>query len=328
MKEQGLLEGKKILITGGTGSFGTAMVDILVNRYNPKRIIIYSRDELKQFQFAKKYQTMGDGQVRLLIGDVRDKDRLYRAMKDVDYVFHAAALKQVPSCEYNPDEAVKTNIDGALNVIDCAIRNEVYRVVMLSTDKAVNPINLYGATKLVSEKLFIHGNTLTQQRATKFSVVRYGNVLGSRGSVIETFEEQKKEHGKLFLTDPSMTRFWWTIEQACNFVLFALANMHGGEIFVPEIEASTMGELAIAYGGDIPVEVIGRRPGEKMHESLISQDEVSRTNNEGWCYLIVPEGFLNYKYDSMHRVSKDFSFTSNTQLMENSISTLRKMIME
>lgn len=281
-----MLDGKTILITGGTGSFGRKFVEIVLARFKPKKLIVLSRDELKQYEMQQTFSPQKYPCLRYFIGDVRDKDRLYRAFYGVDYVIHAAALKQVPTCEYNPSEAVQTNIIGTQNVIDAAIDSGVQRVIALSTDKAVNPVNLYGATKLCLEKLVVAGNSYAGGR-TKFSVVRYGNVVGSRGSVIPLFLKQKQT-GVLTITDERMTRFWITLEQGVNFVLRCLELMHGGEVFVPKIPSMRIVDLAKAICPECDIKFIGIRPGEKIHEVLISQDEARNTLDLGDFYVIQP----------------------------------------
>ena len=251
-----MLNNRKILITGGTGSFGKKAVEIILKRYNPAKLIVFSRDELKQFEMAQQFPDTKYECMRYFIGDVRDKERLERAFENVDYVIHAAALKQVPAAEYNPFEAVKTNIMGAQNVINVAIDKRVKRVIALSTDKAANPINLYGATKLCSDKLFIAGNAYVGRDHTRFAVVRYGNVLGSRGSVIPFFMK-KRESGVLPITDPLMTRFWITLEQGVDFVLRSLDRMVGGELFVPKIPSMNIMELAKAIAPECRTEIVG-----------------------------------------------------------------------
>ena len=265
---------KVILVTGGTGSFGKKFTEIVLKEYNPKVIRIYSRDELKQQQMRVQFQEFyNDEKLRFFIGDVRDKNRLYRAMNGVDIVVHAAALKQVPACEYNPIEAVKTNISGAANIIDAAIDNNVEKVMALSTDKAVHPVNLYGATKLVAEKLFIQGNAYAGERRIKFSCVRYGNVVGSRGSVIPVFQEQKK-NGTITITDKRMTRFWITQEQAVHFIIECIERMKGAEIFVPKIPSMKIIDLAKAVAPQSKIKITGIRPGEKINEILLTEEEV------------------------------------------------------
>ncbi len=265
-----------VLITGGTGSFGKKFAEIVLQEYHPKKLIVFSRDELKQHDM--RVAGFDHESLRYFIGDVRDVARLRRAMNGVDIVVHAAALKQVPACEFNPIEAIATNIEGARNVIDAALDIGVKKVIALSTDKAVNPVNLYGATKLVAEKLFIQANSYSGAGPTRFSCVRYGNVVGSRGSVIPLFLEQRKT-GAVTVTDPHMTRFWITLEQGVRFVITCLEAMHGGEVFVPKIPSTGMMDLADAVAPGCEVKIIGIRPGEKIHECLISEDE-ARTAKE------------------------------------------------
>ena len=263
------------MITGGTGSFGKQFVKTLLKQFpDTIRIVIFSRDELKQYEMAQEYPGKDFPQMRFFIGDVSDKQRLIEAMNDVDYVIHAAALKHVPVAEYNPMECIKTNIDGASNVIDAALENEVEKVIALSTDKASSPINLYGATKLASDKLFVAANNMAGKRKTRFSVVRYGNVIGSRGSVVPFFAKLIKEGAKeLPITDKNMTRFLITLEDGVNFVLKNFQRMHGGEIFMPKIPSMKMIELAKALAPTLPYKIIGIRPGEKMHEVMITADD-------------------------------------------------------
>lgn len=283
-----MLNGKTILITGGTGSFGKKCTETILKRYKPKRLIIYSRDELKQFEMAQQFPDTQYPCMRYFIGDVRDRDRMTRAFNNVDYVIHAAALKQVPAAEYNPFEAIKTNILGAQNIIDVAIDRGVKRVVALSTDKAANPINLYGATKLCSDKLFIAGNSYVGHDHSIFSVVRYGNVAGSRGSVIPFFLKNR-ERGVLPITDPRMTRFWITLEQGVNFVLNRLETMVGGELFVPKIPSMNIMDLAKVIAPECKTEVIGIRPGEKLHEVMITKDDARKTIEYADHYMIQPD---------------------------------------
>ena len=276
---------KTILITGGTGSLGKRLTGKLLAGYKPRKIIILSRDELKQYEMRQDFPA---GSLRFFIGDVRDKDRLYRAFDGVDYVIHAAALKQVPAAEYNPFEAIKTNILGAQNVIDAAVDQGVANVVALSTDKAVNPINLYGATKLCSDKLFVAGNSYAGSKPTRFSVVRYGNVVGSRGSVIPFFFK-KRASGVLPITDERMTRFWITLDESADFVLSSLANMNGGEIFVPKIPSAGIMAIAEAIAPECKTDVVGIRPGEKIHEVLISEDDGRHTLEYDGYFVIQPQ---------------------------------------
>lgn len=264
-----------ILITGGTGSFGKRCVKTLLERYQPKKIIIYSRDELKQFEMAQVYNSPI---MRYFIGDVRDRDRLMLAMRGVDYVIHAAALKQIPAAEYNPMECIKTNIHGASNVIDAALAQDVKKIIALSTDKAANPINLYGATKLASDKLFVAANNIAGAGSTRFSVVRYGNVVGSRGSVVPFFQKLLREGAKeLPITDLRMTRFWITLQQGVDLVLKSFARMQGGEIFVPKLPSMKITDLAAAMAPSLPLKVVGIRPGEKLHEVMCPADDYHLT---------------------------------------------------
>ena len=280
-----LFDNKSILVTGGTGSFGNAFVPMTLKQHNPKKIIVFSRDEMKQWNMAQRFEN--DDRVRFFIGDVRDKDRLYRALDGVDVVVHAAATKIVPTAEYNPFEAVKTNVFGAMNVIDAAIDQGVEKVVALSTDKASSPINLYGATKLTSDKLFIAANSYSGQEGTKFSVVRYGNVLGSRGSVIPFFLSKAKS-GFLPITDREMTRFMITLEEGVDLVWKAVSEAHGGEIFIRKIPSMKITDIANAVDPDATLQIIGMRPGEKLHEQMIGFEDSPRTYDFGDHYRIMP----------------------------------------
>jgi len=325
-----MLEGKVILVTGGTGSFGTKFVETLLLHHNPRKVIVFSRDELKQFHMAQRFPEAKFAAVRYFIGDVRDKDRLRRAFAGVDIVIHAAALKQVPTAEYNPTEAIKTNIIGATNIIDAAIDLGVEKVIALSTDKAVNPINLYGATKLCSDKLFIAANAYVGTGDTRFSVVRYGNVLGSRGSVVPLFQEHCAR-GLVPITHPEMTRFWITIEQGVAFVLFALERMAGGEIFVPKIPSMSILDLAKALAPGCKTEIIGIRPGEKLHEIMVPSDEARNTVEFDDFYLIKPAfQFSNrdFKLEGSRPVPEDFEYCSNTNAWTLSVEALSKMLAE
>lgn len=285
-----MLSGKTILITGGTGSFGKKFLEMIFERYQPKKVIIYSRDEFKQSVMKAEYQDKVDmSRVRFFIGDVRDKERLYRAFRGVDYVIHAAAMKQVPTCEYNPFEAIKTNIHGAQNVIDAALDCGVKRVVALSTDKAVNPINLYGGTKLVSDKLFIAANAYKGASGTTFSVVRYGNVAGSRGSVIPIFRNLiERGEKELPVTDFRMTRFWITLEQGVELVFKALAESKGGETYISKIPSFHIGDLAYAMMQDAKLKEIGIREGEKLHEVMVTKDDSRMTYEYEKHYIVYP----------------------------------------
>ncbi len=293
-----MFNGKNILITGGTGSFGKKYTEILLKKYKPNKIIIYSRDELKQYEMSQKYNA---NCMRYFIGDVRDAKRLEDAMQDVDYVIHAAALKHVPIAEYNPMECIKTNINGAQNVIQAAIKNEVRKVIALSTDKASSPINLYGATKLASDKLFVAANNMVGKRKTRFSVVRYGNVVGSRGSVIPFFQKLINEGAKeLPITDEKMTRFLITLEDGVNFVLNNFERMYGGEIFIPKIPSMKMTDLATSLAPNLPHKIIGIRPGEKMHEVMITADDrVVEFDNY---YVITPTIQFNHQVEYIKNV--------------------------
>jgi len=273
-----------VMVTGGTGSFGNKFVEIMLRKYHPRRLVIFSRDELKQSEMIARFS---DPSLRFFVGDVRDRERLERAMHGVDVVFHAAALKQIPSCEYNPFEAIQTNVMGTKNVIDAAIDQGVKRVVAISTDKAVNPINLYGATKLCAEKLAVQGNAYGHARGTLFAVVRYGNVIGSRGSVIPLFRDQRAS-GKVTVTDPAMTRFWLRLDQGVEFVVRCAGQMQGGEIFVPKIPSMRIMDLVNAVAPGCKVEVIGIRPGEKLHEILISEDESRQAHEFDDMFILEP----------------------------------------
>ncbi len=276
---------KTVLVTGGTGSFGKAFIRILLDEEDPEKVIVYSRDELKQHEM--RVGEFGDPKLRYFIGDVRDLDRMKRAMDGVDVVVHAAALKQVPACEYNPMEAIKTNIMGTSNVVEAALEAGVTKVMVLSTDKAVNPVNLYGATKLAAEKLTVHSNAYSGERPTRFSCVRYGNVVGSRGSVVPVFLKQRAS-GKVTVTDERMTRFWLSLEQGVRFVLRCIDQMQGGEVFVPKLPSTTLIDLVKAIAPDAEVEVIGIRPGEKLHEVLVSEDEARSALELEDMYVIQP----------------------------------------
>lgn len=283
-----MFDDKTILITGGTGSFGKKCVEVLLRRYRPRRIIVFSRDEFKQYEMAQRFPHERYPCMRYFLGDVRDQERLARAFQGVDYIIHAAALKQIPAAEYNPFEAVKTNILGAQNIINVAIDKGVKKVIALSTDKAANPVNLYGATKLCADKLFIAGNSYVGRHETVFGVVRYGNVVGSRGSVIQLFLKQR-DQGVLTITDPRMTRFWITLEQAVNFVLYSLENMVGGEVFVPKLPSMNIMDLAAAIAPECQTKIIGVRPGEKLHEIMVTRDEARNTIEFHDYYVIKPE---------------------------------------
>jgi len=301
-------DGKTILITGGTGSFGKKFTEILLSEHNPESVRIYSRGELLQMEMQNRFD---DSRLRFLIGDVRDRDRLYRAASGVDIIVHAAALKHVPACEYNPIEAVRTNVDGSVNVIDAAIDNSVEKIMAISTDKAVHPVNLYGATKMVAEKLFIQGNAYTGWDKTRFSCIRYGNVVGSRGSVIPLFKEQRG-NGMITITDDRMTRFWITLEQGVRFVMDCIARMKGGETFVPKIPSMKVIDLAKVIAPDAKKKVIGIRSGEKLHEILLTEDEARHTREFDNYFAIEPEHPFWEKDDFRDgdSLSEGFRYTS------------------
>jgi UDP-N-acetylglucosamine 4,6-dehydratase len=304
-------ENKVVLLTGGTGSFGQKFTEALLGKYNPKVIRIFSRDELKQWEMGKKFNY--HERLRFFIGDVRDKERLERAMDGADIVVHAAALKQVPSCEYNPFEAVKTNVLGAQNVIEAAINHDIEKVMAISTDKAVSPVNLYGATKMCMEKLFVAANAYVGgKRQTRMSCARYGNVVGSRGSVIPLFKEQRKK-GTLTITDKRMTRFWLTLEQGVNFVIQCIGIMHGGEVFVPKIPSMKMLDLAATIAPECGIEYIGIRPGEKIHECLLTEDEARHSVEFESFFVIEPEHFW-WKRENCkggRSLDRNFRYTSS-----------------
>ena len=283
------LDGASILITGGTGSFGKKLVRVITDNWTPRRLVVFSRDELKQYEMAQEFPMSEHPFLRYFIGDVRDQARLEMAMRDIDYVIHAAALKHVPIAEYNPMECVKTNIMGAENVVKACIRTDVKRVIALSTDKAASPINLYGATKLASDKIFAAANNLSGRNGCKFSVVRYGNVVGSRGSVVPFFKKLVAEGADhLPITDPRMTRFWITLEQGVNFVLSSMELMRGGEIFVPKIPSTTVVDLAKSVAPNLPHKIIGIRPGEKLHETMVAEDDGRSTIEISDRFAILP----------------------------------------
>ncbi len=315
-----------VLVTGGTGSFGKKFIKMMLDEYHPAKIIVFSRDELKQHEMrAAGYD---DPSLRYFIGDVRDEARLRRAFDGVDVVIHAAALKQVPACEYNPSEAIKTNILGSSNVIDAAIDTGVKRVVALSTDKAVNPINLYGATKLAAEKLIIQSNAYAAGKNARFACVRYGNVVGSRGSVVPMFLKQR-ESGTLTITDERMTRFWISLEQGVRFVIRAVENMSGGEVFVPKIPSMTVADLARAVAPEAKLNVIGIRPGEKLHEVLISEDEARQAVELEDMFVVQPAETLWFGHDWEKRgkhLNDDFRYASNTNTEWLNVAEIRKII--
>jgi UDP-N-acetylglucosamine 4,6-dehydratase len=302
-----------VLVTGGTGSFGRKFTDTLLRQHKPRKLIVFSRDELKQHEMRQMFPEGPHSPMRYFVGDVRDRERLTRAFHDVDVVIHAAAMKQVPACEYNPFEAVQTNIAGAKNVIDAAIDQGVSRVIAVSTDKAVSPVNLYGATKLVAEKLFVQGNAYAGGRSTKFACTRYGNVVGSRGSVVPLFLQQR-EQGCITITDPEMTRFWITLDQGVQFVTTCAERMHGGEIFVPKIPSMRLVDLADAIADGCERKIIGVRPGEKIHEMLLSADESRHAVEHEDRYVIQPDNhwFERPPQNGGRPVNEGFSYASNT----------------
>lgn len=322
-----MLSNASILITGGTGSFGKKFVPMTLAKYNPARLVIYSRDEMKQWEMAMQYER--DPRVRFVIGDVRDKDRLARALDGIDYVVHAAATKIVPTAEYNPFECVKTNINGAMNVIDACIDRGIKRVVALSTDKASNPINLYGATKLASDKLFVAGNSYAQAHNTRFAVVRYGNVMGSRGSVIPFFMSLAHT-GVLPITDTRMTRFMITLEQGVELVWHAFDDMHGGEIYVRKIPSMAILDIAKAVAPDAKHKIIGIRPGEKIHEQMIGMEDAPHTFEFGTHYKILP-AIHNWSSDPARnsggvRVAENFLYVSDNNPDWMPVAQLRQWI--
>lgn len=317
---------KVILITGGTGSFGKKFTKILLAEKNPKKVIIFSRDELKQHEM--RVAGYDDPRLRYFIGDVRDRDRLVRAMHGVDIVVHAAALKQVPACEYNPMEAIKTNIIGTSNVIEAALDAGVAKVLALSTDKAVSPANLYGGTKLVAEKLVIQSNAYAAGTATRYSCVRYGNVVGSRGSIVPLFLKQR-QNGKITVTDERMTRFWLSLEQGVHFVITCIEQMEGGEVFVPKIPSTKVVDLARAIAPDAEISIIGIRPGEKLHEDLLSDDEARHAIELDTMYVIQPAeaSWFGYSWkDKGKPLPEGFSYTSDNNTEWLDVEGIRKYI--
>ncbi len=305
------LDGSTILLTGGTGSFGNAFVSFVSKQWPDAVVRVLSRDEWKQSEMSARLDLP---QVRYMIGDVRDRDRLVRAAQGADFIIHAAAMKQVPACEYNPSEAIRTNVNGAMNVVDAAIDTGVEKVVALSTDKAVNPVNLYGATKLCAEKTIVQGNAYAAARETRLACVRYGNVVGSRGSVVPLFREQAKQ-GKLTITDERMTRFWITLDQGVELVLFALAHLAGGEIFVPRIPSMQVTDLADVMAPEAEREVIGIRPGEKLHELLVTSDEARHTVVFDDVFVIQPDHPWwkpHPRWIEGKPIEDGFAFTSDT----------------
>lgn len=317
---------KVVLVTGGTGSFGKKFLDVMLKEYHPAKIIVYSRDELKQHDM--RVAGYDHPALRYFLGDVRDLPRLRRAFHGVDIVIHAAALKQVPACEYNPMEAIKTNVLGSSNVIEAALDEGVDKVIALSTDKAVSPVNLYGATKLCAEKLFVQSNAYAGGKATRYSCVRYGNVVGSRGSVVPVFLKQRK-NGKLTITDERMTRFWISLEQGVRFVIRCAEEMYGGEVFVPKLPSMSVLDLAKAIAPDTPIEKIGIRAGEKLHEVLISEDEARSTVELDDMYVVQPETSLWFgrEWEGGGRTLPDgFRYASNTNNDWLSVEQIRQIL--
>jgi len=321
------MENKVVLVTGGTGSFGQKFTEIALKEHNPKAIRIFSRGELLQQQMRQRFND--DPHLRFFVGDVRDRERVYRAMNGVDIVVHAAALKQVPTCEYNPIEAVRTNVDGTVNVIDAAIDNGVEKTIAISTDKAVHPINLYGATKLVMERLFIQANVYTGGKGIKFSCTRYGNVVGSRGSVVPLFLEQRK-NGAITITDERMTRFWITLEQGVRFVIDSINRMKGGEVFIPKFPSMRVMDLAEVIAPEATRKFIGIRPGEKIHEVLLTEEESRNTKDFG-DYFVVEPPFHFWNKDNIKEgqpLPEEFRYTSDNNSKWLSKKELEKIVAE
>ncbi len=328
------IDGKTILVTGGTGSFGRNFVKTVLTCFKPRKIIIFSRDELKQYEMQQQFSAWHN-RLRFFIGDVRDQGRLALALRDVDIIVHAAALKQVPAAEYNPMECIKTNINGAENIIESALRRNIRKVIALSTDKAANPINLYGATKLCSDKLFVAANNLAGDQDVHFAVVRYGNVAGSRGSVVPFFKRLAAEHAaEIPITHPEMTRFWITLDEGVFFVLASLARMHGGETFVPKIPSIRITDLASALAPGIPQKVVGIRPGEKIHEIMCPRDDSLHTLEFDDFFIIKPSisfNTKNYNYAQTclneigRPVTPDFEYNSKTNPLFLSVEELRAL---
>lgn len=314
-----------VLITGGTGSFGKKFVEIMLRDYGPRKVIVFSRDELKQHEM--RAAGLDGPNVRYFLGDVRDCQRLERALSGVTVVIHAAALKQVPACEYNPFEAIQTNINGGKNVIDAAINQGVNRIIALSTDKAVNPVNLYGATKLCAEKMFVQANAYSGTQDTRFSCVRYGNVVGSRGSVVPMFMEQR-QRGKVTITDPRMTRFWITLEQGVKFVIRCLEQMHGGEIFIPKIPSMKLLEMAQAVAPDCEIDCVGIRPGEKLHEVLLSEDESRNAVEVDDMFVVQPAHawWKKENWGNARRLPESFRYASDTNTRWLAADELHRLV--
>lgn len=327
------LNGASILVTGGTGSFGKSFIRSILENYFPKRVIVFSRDELKQFEMSFDPAFVGRKNLRFFIGDVRDADRLETAMQRVDLVVHAAALKQVETAEYNPIECIRTNINGAENVVRAALRCGVRQVLALSTDKAANPVNLYGASKLAADKIFVAANNLSGLSQSRFAVVRYGNVHGSRGSVVPFFQKLISENvDSLPITDPRMTRFWITLPQGINFVLSSIAMMQGGEIFVPKIPSMRIVDLAKAVAPNLPMRTVGIRPGEKLHEALITEDEARNTLETKDRFIVTPphhywtDEIPDYAVLKATPVAEDFRYTSDINTQWLSVEDIRKLL--
>lgn len=326
-----LLDNKTILITGGTGSFGRCFTKYVMEHYQPKKIIIYSRDEFKQWTMQNEFKQYED-RLRFFIGDVRDVERLRRALHGVDYVIHAAALKQVPACEYNPNEAIKTNIHGAMNVIEAALDSDVKKVVALSTDKAVNPVNLYGGTKLVSDKLFVAANAYVGEKDINFSIVRYGNVAGSRGSIIPLFQKLiQKGADELPITDLRMTRFWISLTQGVELVIKALEEARGGETFISKIPSFKITDLAEAMLPGCKMKEIGIRPGEKLHEIMVTTEDSFTTYEYDKHFIVYPQMTWNHKQtpdESGRKVEEGFSYSSGTNTEWLSVGDIRRLLVE
>jgi UDP-N-acetylglucosamine 4,6-dehydratase len=318
---------QKILVTGGTGSFGKKFIRVLLDEYHPEKLIVYSRDELKQHEMRSS--GFDHPNLRYFIGDVRDQPRLRRAVQDVDIVVHAAALKQVPACEYNPMEAVKTNILGTANVVDASIDARVKKILFLSTDKAVTPVNLYGATKLTAEKLVVASNAYAGDMQTRLSCVRYGNVVGSRGSVVPIFIRQRENGNRLTITDKRMTRFWLSLEQGVRFVISNIERMHGGEVFVPKIPSTKIIDLARVIAPEAEIKVIGIRPGEKLHEMMISRDESRSTIELEDRFVVEPFGHLWFRHnweEEGKRVPDGFKYTSDNNSEWLTVEQIRQLV--
>ncbi|PPR11156.1 MAG: UDP-N-acetylglucosamine 4,6-dehydratase (inverting) [Alphaproteobacteria bacterium MarineAlpha11_Bin1] len=330
-RDKTAFHGRSVLVTGGTGSFGKRFIKNVLEEYNPERLIVFSRDELKQHDMASEFPTEKHPCIRYFLGDVRDLQRLTMAFRGIDTVVHAAALKQVPAAEYNPFECIRTNVIGAENIVNAALQTDVKNVLALSTDKAVNPTNLYGASKLAADKIFVAANNLSGQDGTRFSVVRYGNVIGSRGSVVELYNRLvAKGVKKLPVTDPRMTRFWISLDQGVEFVLSSLSRMSGGEIFVPKIPSMSVSTLASCIAPDLEQETIGIRPGEKLHEALITEDDARYTVELKDSYVIEPA--FNWWEANGHlvkegrRVTEDFRYASDNNTEWLDAAGMRQLI--